>query len=381
MIITSLNDTDLYVFTMLGYALHNYPDIPVEYSFKCRTPNFDFSPFYARIQMEIDSLHALRFTDNDVSSLARLNLFQQDVLQFVKNYEMSPSEHISMELKDSGKNLVIRIKGRWVDTIFYETPLLAIISEVCQQEVDLAIGWKNLFEKTALLRANPLLLFEFGTRRRQSKYWQQMVFETLRAANVMAGTSNVELGSMYGVPVVGTVAHQFYEVMQVVAPRLEDFLLFSMKEWKKEYPTECRSMLTDIVGYKAFLKALNKEMSFHYLSYRQDSGNPYEVADAHIVRLKELEVNPLTRRIMFSNALSVPEAIKLNNHYKDQIGVNLAIGTGLTNDFSPQQKALSMVIKMVTCDSKPVAKLSDDTGKAMCEDENYSKMLGEMFPR
>ena len=53
------------------------------------------------------------------------------------------------------------------------------------------------------------------------------------------------------------------------------------------------------------------------------------------------------------------------------------MGTDLTNDVGITP--LQIVIKMVECNGRPVAKVSDSPGKEMCEDEEYSKYVKKVF--
>ena len=41
----------------------------------------------------------------------------------------------------------------------------------------------------------------------------------------------------------------------------------------------------------------------------------------------------------------------------------------------PTNFGIIIVIKMVECNGGPVAKISDDPGKGMCEDKNYLEYL------
>ena len=53
------------------------------------------------------------------------------------------------------------------------------------------------------------------------------------------------------------------------------------------------------------------------------------------------------------------------------------IGTNLGNDVGI--KALNIVIKMVRANDRPVAKVSDEPGKSMCEDEAYFREVAMTY--
>ena len=65
---------------------------------------------------------------------------------------------------------------------------------------------------------------------------------------------------------------------------------------------------------------------------------------------------------------------------------SFGIGTFLSNDLGDYineqgttYKPLSIVIKMVECNGRPVAKISDDEGKSMCNDAEYMAYLRKVF--
>lgn len=58
--------------------------------------------------------------------------------------------------------------------------------------------------------------------------------------------------------------------------------------------------------------------------------------------------------------------------------LSFGIGTRLTCDI-PQVKPLNIVIKLVECNGKPVAKLSDSPGKTICHDKAFVRALRKAF--
>ena len=69
----------------------------------------------------------------------------------------------------------------------------------------------------------------------------------------------------------------------------------------------------------------------------------------------------------------------LYRHFSDRVMCGFGIGTKLTND--TQFKALNIVMKLVSCNGQPVAKLSDSPGKTMCKDETFLAYLRQVFHR
>ena len=52
-------------------------------------------------------------------------------------------------------------------------------------------------------------------------------------------------------------------------------------------------------------------------------------------------------------------------------------GTNLTNDTNIP--ALNIVMKLMSCNGQPVAKLSDSSGKTLCTDETFLAYLRQVF--
>jgi nicotinate phosphoribosyltransferase len=67
----------------------------------------------------------------------------------------------------------------------------------------------------------------------------------------------------------------------------------------------------------------------------------------------------------------------LHQHFAGRIGTSFGIGTDLTND--TPHPALNIVMKIISCNGQPVAKLSDSPGKTLCEDEVFLAYLRQVF--
>lgn len=81
---------------------------------------------------------------------------------------------------------------------------------------------------------------------------------------------------------------------------------------------------------------------------------------------------------MFSDNLNLDKALRLYRHFRRRINLVFGIGTRLTCDI-PGVKPLNIVIKLVECNGKPVAKLSDSPGKTICQDQAFVSELRKAF--
>ena len=106
---------------------------------------------------------------------------------------------------------------------------------------------------------------------------------------------------------------------------------------------------------------------------RHDSGNPFEWAELMIAHYKKLGINPKTKTLLFSDSLNFEKATKIRAAFKDRINVAFGIGTYLAG--VQNVPALNIVMKLVEVNGRPVAKLSNNDGKIMCQDNEYVDYL------
>ena len=83
MIIQSLLDTDLYKFSMMQVALHQFPSAQVEYQFKCRSQGVNLRPYMDEIRDEIHHLCQLRFQEDELNYLRNLRFIKEDFIEFL----------------------------------------------------------------------------------------------------------------------------------------------------------------------------------------------------------------------------------------------------------------------------------------------------------
>jgi nicotinate phosphoribosyltransferase len=392
MIITSLLDTDLYKFTMMQVVLHQFPGAQVAYRFKCRNPGVNLAGYVSEIRDEIRSLCNLHFQDAELAYLRSLRFVKSDFVDFLGLFRLN-EKYITVTPLPSGE-VDISIQGPWLHTILFEIPVLAIVNEVYFRNVvkvpDFMQGRKRLDDKIALLHGAGLAalkIADYGTRRRFSKAWHEEVLRVLVArlgtgsAGQFAGTSNVLFAMKLGLTPLGTMAHEYLQACQALGPRLRDSQVFAFESWAKEYRGDLGIALSDVYGFNAFLRDFDMYFCKLFDGARHDSGDPFAWGERLIEHYRKNRVNPQTKTLIFSDALTVPRTIELYQRFRDRCQLAFGIGTNLTNDLGdpPDHVPLQIVIKMTQCNGQPVAKLSDTPGKGMCEDEKYLAYLRQVF--
>ena len=386
MIITSLLDTDLYKFTMMQVVLHQFPAAQVQYTYKCRTPGVNLSPYLDEIRAEVDELCELRFTDAELDYLADMRFIKSDFVDFLRLFHL-PRRCIEITESAVPGEISIIVTGPWLHTTLFEIPVLAIINEVYFRNVSREPEWqegrRRLQAKMHLVLDDPQLkdfrVAEYGTRRRFSKAWHEEVVTTMRTQMGVhfAGTSNVLFAMQQGVKPLGTMGHEYLQACQALGPRLRDTQVFALDVWAKEYRGDLGIALSDVYGMDAFLRDFDMYFCKLFDGARHDSGDPFVWGERMIAHYQANRVDPRAKTLVFSDALTFPRAIELTRRFVGRCQVAFGIGTDLTNDLG--HEPLQVVMKMTRCNGQPVAKVSDAPGKTMCDDPAYLAYLRKVF--
>ncbi|MHA2428629.1 MAG: nicotinate phosphoribosyltransferase [Candidatus Hermodarchaeia archaeon] len=372
MITESILDTDLYKLTMQQAALFLYPDAVAEYRFINRRLTDDFGPGFAGILREhVDrTLGNLALDDDELSWLEQFKFLNPAYLQYLKNFRFDPSQVTISE--DSPDHLAISIKGKWHETILWEVPLMALISELHfrndkRYPKNLAEEQgKKAYEKGQRLADAGVLFAEFGTRRRRDSFIHSIVTGELSKAKTFVGTSNLEIAHKDGFKPIGTMAHEWIQAHSVLCG-LRHANRCALDAWMQVYQSDLGIALTDTYGTDAFFKDFDAVHCRTWDGVRHDSGDPFYFASRVVAHYKEMGIDPLSKTIVFSDGLDVDKAIEINEYCKGKIKCSFGIGTHFTNDFDTP--ALNMVIKLVELNGIPVVKLSDVKTKQVGDED------------
>ncbi len=381
-IVQSLLDTDLYKFNMDQVIFHKHTDLCGQYFFKCRNKDVVFTKEMAdEITAQIDHLCTLRFNNEELDYLRSIRFIKNDYVEFLRLWHPL-RDYVSVDLKDG--ELSVAVDGPLFSAMQFEIYLLEIINEVYfRMKYDYgklrASAEKKLDEKIKAFNDGvyTFKFAEFGCRRRLSREWEDEVIRRLSTElknKNMVGTSNVYLAMKYRLTPVGTYAHEFVQMYQGIDRiPLAYTNHYAMRDWYDEYNGDNGTALTDTVTTDLFLLDFNRSMVNNYTGVRHDSGDPYEWGEKIIKHYESYGVDPKTKLLLFSDSLDFDRAQKLYDHFKDKTKVSFGIGTFVSNDTC--EPALNIVIKLQYVNGRPVAKLSDTPGKAMCSDPDYLEYL------
>ncbi|HAM4544676.1 TPA: nicotinate phosphoribosyltransferase, partial [Escherichia coli] len=380
-VLHSLLDTDAYKLHMQQAVFHHYYDVHVAAEFRCRGD--DLLGIYAdAIREQVQAMQHLRLQDDEYQWLSALPFFQADYLNWLREFRFNP-EQVTVS-NDNGK-LDIRLSGPWREVILWEVPLLAVISEMVHRyrspQTDVAQALDTLESKlvdfsalTAGLDMSRFHLMDFGTRRRFSREVQETIVKRLQQESWFVGTSNYDLARRLSLTPMGTQAHEWFQAHQQISPDLANSQRAALAAWLEEYPDQLGIALTDCITMDAFLRDFGVEFASRYQGLRHDSGDPVEWGEKAIAHYEKLGIDPQSKTLVFSDNLDLRKAVELYRHFSSRVQLSFGIGTRLTCDI-PQVKPLNIVIKLVECNGKPVAKLSDSPGKTICHDKAFVRAL------
>lgn len=379
-IIVSLLDTDLYKFNMNQVMFHKHTNLNGTYIFKCRNEGVVFTPeMVDEINAQINHLCALTFTDEELNYLASIPFIKNDYVEFLRLWH--PIRRYVKCRGDENGQLHITVSGPLFSAMQFEIYLLEIVNEVYfRMKYDyqslVAAAREKLFDKVQRFRMEEydFKFAEFGCRRRLSREWQDYVVGELLKTGHCVGTSNVYLAMKYGVKPIGTYAHEYVQMYQgIPGVTLAYTNKMAMEEWFEEYQGDNGTALTDTLGTDLFLMDFNKLQATCYTGVRHDSGDPIEWGEKIIAHYEKLGIDPKTKTLLFSDSLDFDRAQRIYNCFRNRINVSFGIGTYLSNDTNVDP--LNIVIKLQYVNGHPVAKLSDNPGKAMCQDADYLEYL------
>lgn len=386
-IITSLLDTDWYKLTMMQGVYQKYPNASVKWEFRCRNSE-DLTPYLPAIQEQIEVLAGLQLTPEEAEYLATYSYMAPDFIRFLELYYFQPRY---VDVRMEGTELCIAIEGPWAHTILFEIPILAIISEIRNQAlypevtVDQAVGHlRNKIEELRQRYSQAQLagfnLADFGTRRRLSRSVQEATIEVLEREfpGNFVGTSNVDLARRHDLCPMGTMAHEWLMAHQQLGSRLVDSQRAALEAWVQVYRGHLGTALTDVITLDAFLGDFDLYFAKLFDGLRHDSGDPIVFAEKCIRYYEALGIDPTTKTLIFSDALTFDKAMKLKMALEGRIQTSFGIGTRLTCDV-PGVQPLNIVIKMMSCNGQPVAKITDEPGKAISRDQQYLGYLKKVF--
>ncbi len=375
-IINSILDSDLYKFTQQQAVIKLFPRADVKYEFINRRKEDKFPEgFASELRKQVDSFKELKLTNEERIKLTEKcgSYLDPTYITYLNGYRFDPSQ---VGIIQTNGDLQVVIEGPWHETILWEVPLMAVISELFFKMTGQIMKSEDErteinLTKSKLFNFNNIKVVDFGTRRRASFDNQEKVIKDFLENNLhkwFIGTSNVYFGLKYNLKIIGTHAHEWFMFHGVkYGYRMANKL--AMDNWVNVYRGDLGIALSDTFTTDSFFNSFDLSLAKLFDGVRHDSGDPFEFANKVINHYNSLGIDPKTKTIVFSDSLDPQLAIDINEYCNGKIKASFGIGTNLTNDvgFRP----LNMVIKMTF--AKPFGKQYIGTVKLS---DNPIKHLG-----
>jgi nicotinate phosphoribosyltransferase len=374
MIIKSILDTDLYKFSTSFAYMQNFPDAEGTFEFCDRGKEKYTNDFIEKVRLEVTNLNALRMTKEEFDFVTKtIKYIPLHYWEWLRSFQFNPGK-VSIEL-DNENCLHISVTDKLYKVTLYETVILAIVSELRSRELygyisDLDNVLGGLKHKIHMSNFHKILFSEFGMRRRYSYTVQDIVIKYIKEnAKYCTGTSNVHFAMKYDMKPIGTHPHEWFMFHGAMfGYKMANYM--ALENWVNTYDGDLGIALTDTYTTDVFFKNFSKKHAKLFDGIRQDSGNEFEFIEKALTRYNELGINPMTKTIIFSNALNFAKAKDIKIYCEGKINAAFGIGTNLTNDIKGTVPG-NLVMKLTKCrmNSKQswssCIKLSDDLGKHM----------------
>ena len=380
--ILSILDTDLYKFSTSNAYFHLYPLAEGTFTFNDRAAETYDDGFLTALREEFAHLAALSLTDAEFGYVTEhIRYISRNYWEWLRGFRFE-EDRIQASLDEAG-HLHIEVTDVLYKVTLYEVPVLAIVAELRNRfhghVADTRKALDLLDAKLEIANANALLFSEFGTRRRFSSDLHEAIVAELKekCPDYCAGTSNVYFAMKYGMTPIGTFPHEWVMFHSgVFGYKRANYL--SLEDWIKVYDGALGTALIDTFTTRSFLRTLTMKQAKLLDGFRQDSGDEKEVGDSIIARLQEFGIDPRSKVIVFSNALTFPRYREVADYFRGRVRFSAGIGTNITCDPGlPGYKPANIVMKLSRCRMsgkdpwEKVIKISDDLGKHMGDGREF----------
>jgi len=365
----SLLDNDFYKFTMQQCVVKLFPRAKARYRFINRGGHLFPHGFAKALQASVNAMASLQLSGEEKRWLAQTCPYLDPVyLDFLQGYRYDPSEVL---IEQNGDEVSVSVEGHWYRTILWEVPLLCLVSEnyyrlqnaVRESDAEVEQKAKQKIESYADMNVT---VAEFGTRRRHSFNVQEHVIKALKQyGKTFVGTSNVYLAMLHETKPIGTHAHEWF-MFHAARYGFKMANALALENWVAIYRGDLGIALSDTFTTEEFFEVFDKKLARLFDGVRHDSGDPLRFADKTIRHYQSLGIDPLSKAIIFSDALNEEKVAAIAAHCRGRIGMSFGIGTNFTNDVG--LTPMNIVMKMTEALPEgqtwtPVVKLSDEPMK------------------
>ncbi|MDD1693508.1 MAG: nicotinate phosphoribosyltransferase [Methanoregula sp.] len=329
--------TDLYELTMAqSFREHNKTGNAIFSIFPRTLPHERNFLVAGGLETLINQLESFRFSSEDIAYLEHLKVFSRDFLDWLAEYRFHGTIHAIPEGTVTFQNEpLVQIEGSLPEVQVLETLALNCIH----------------FETLATSKAARIMgvsrgrnIVDFGFRR---SHTTGAGIAATRAAYIagFSGTSNLEAGKRYGIPVVGTMAHSFIMLFDTE----ED----AFRAYQSSFPERGLYLIDtyDTLACTETVIRLARE-GIPVMGIRIDSG---DIADLAIQIRERFDRAGLPHIKIFVS--SNVDEYSINRWLEDHIPID-SFGVGTHFITSSDAPFLDMVYKLVEYEGTPRYKTS-----------------------
>ena len=394
----SILDTDLYKFTTSYAYMKLFPDAECTFTYVDRNKRPRDEEFLKALRHMLSDISLIQLTDEECRyATENIPFIPAYYWEWLKTFRYDPSK-INVYLDDE-KVLHMDITDKCYKATLYEIPCLFSVPEVINVDIPfrktgdgLPIDWdattNTLNNKVVLADKYEMPYSEFGTRRRLSYNVQDKVCAYLRNnSKTCVGTSNVHFAMKYGMKPIGTHPHEWF-MFHGAQFGYKNANYMALENWVNVYDGNLGIALSDTYTSDVFFRNFSLKQAKLFDGVRQDSGDEYEFIEKCIEFYRSRGIDPLTKTIVFSNALDFPKAVAIKKACEGKIKCSFGIGTNLTCDVvapdGTNYAYENQVMKMTRCrmnKNQPwyeCIKISDDEGKHLGSTEEVKTAFYEL---
>ena len=387
----SILDTDLYKFTVSYAYMKMFPDAECTFTYTDRNKVKRTEQFLEKFKKALNSLSNIQLTDQEFYWLVtsgKVDFIPMYYWEWLKTFRFDPSK-INCYLDDDSV-LHVDVTDKCYKCTLYEIPVLYLVPEISNEgkEInwDMTIG--RLMEKINLANKEKVMFSEFGTRRRFNHDVQDKVCKYLKEwSNTCVGTSNVYFAMKYDMKPIGTHPHEWF-MFHGAQFGYKNANYMALENWVNVYDGRLGIALSDTYTTDVFFKNFSLKQAKLFDGVRQDSGDEYKFIIKALTFYRSKGIDPMTKTIVFSNALDFPKAVEIKKYCENKIKASFGIGTNLTCDVYDNHGNKygyeNEVMKMFRCrmnKNQPwylTIKISDDIGKHMGNNDEFNHACYEL---
>ena len=381
----SILDTDLYKFSTSYAYMKLFPDSECTFTYVDRNRKKRDQDFLNRFKQRLRQIEDVKLTDAEFDwCVKHIPYIPQCYWEWLRGFRFE-FDKINVGLDEDGV-LYMNVTDKTYKASLYEIPCLYLVpqTENSMKPIDWDATFNDLDRKLVIAEMNQLMFSEFGTRRRFNYQVQDEIITRIKHWMIdnpkatCVGTSNVHFAMKYNMKPIGTHPHEWF-MFHGAQYGFKNANYMALENWVKVYDGDLGIALSDTYTSDVFFNNFSLKLAKLYDGVRQDSGDEYEFIDKTVEFYKKRKIDPLTKTIVFSNALTFPKAEQIKNYCEGKIKCSFGIGTNLTCSVFGTDgmiyDAENHVMKMTRCRMNSncpwyeTIKLSDDIGKHLGSDE------------